>query len=165
MSKQTTHLLIEDLSQAAKYLANHWPQTKPSHLQLLNLMAKAAGKQNYQQLKAEQVPLAPALSKTSRRQLRQYHVNGQPNRWPSKRSDQQAMVWMVYMQLPNFTDISEQDVNAHLKACIHFSDYVLLRRELVSAGLLGRTQDGSRYWLIERPLPQRYHELAKALSS
>lgn len=165
MSKQNTSLYIEDLSSAAKYLAQHWPQEKPSHLSLLNLLAKAAGKQNYQQLKAQQ-PLAPvASSKTTVRRLRQYHGNGTPSRWPTKRSDQLAMMWMIYLQLPQFKNISEREVNEHIKAAINFSDYVLVRRELVSAQLLGRTNDGSQYWLNTAPLPSDYHELAQALSS
>ncbi|WP_158584082.1 DUF2087 domain-containing protein [Salinibius halmophilus] len=165
MSKQNTSLLIEDLSQAAKYLANHWPDEKPSHVQILNLLAKAAGKQNFQHAKAQQPNIAEPVSKATSRQLRQYHGNGKPNRWPTKRSDQLAMMWMIYLQLPKFTDIDEKQVNEHIKAAIQFSDYVLVRRELVSAGLLGRTNDGRQYWLIEAPLPSAYHELAKALSS
>lgn len=165
MSKQTTSLYIADLSQAAKYLAQHWPQEKPSHLSILNLLAKAAGKQNYQQLKAQQPEPPVQFSKATARQVRQYHGNGKPSRWPTKRSDQLAMMWMIYLQLPEFKNISESDVNEHIKASINFSDYVLVRRELICAKLLGRTNDGSQYWLNKAPLPSDYHELAQALSS
>lgn len=41
---------------------------------------------------------------------------------------------------------SEPEVNEICSKWHTFSDYFLLRRELVDYGLLSREQDGSRYW-------------------
>lgn len=45
---------------------------------------------------------------------------------------------------------SEKEVNAIIQAIILFEDYVLIRRELIDFGYLGRTNDGRAYWLVNR---------------
>ncbi|MAG97301.1 MAG: DUF2087 domain-containing protein [Alphaproteobacteria bacterium] len=42
---------------------------------------------------------------------------------------------------------AEGDVNALIRNWHSFGDHSLLRRELVEAGLLKRTRDGSKYWI------------------
>ena len=44
---------------------------------------------------------------------------------------------------------TEREVNALCTAWHSFSDFHLLRRELVEAGLLRRERNGSRYWREE----------------
>jgi hypothetical protein len=41
---------------------------------------------------------------------------------------------------------SEREVNEVLRRHHTFGDWVLLRRDLIAAGLLGRERDGARYW-------------------
>ncbi|MEX1308622.1 MAG: DUF2087 domain-containing protein [Eubacteriales bacterium] len=43
-------------------------------------------------------------------------------------------------------DYTEKEVNAICDKWHTFSDFFLLRREMVDAGLLCRERDGSRYW-------------------
>ncbi|XLM23382.1 DUF2087 domain-containing protein, partial [Chromobacterium piscinae] len=68
-------------------------------------------------------------------------------RWPKKFSEQRACLWALWAGLPRGEEWDEPAVNAAIRALEAFGDHVLIRRELVEGGWMGRTDDCRRYWL------------------
>jgi hypothetical protein len=128
----------------------------PSHLELLNLLARAAGARNFQALKActpaaplaNEPPVAPAaeLSATARKALIQFDDAGRLVRLPNKFSVQQMVMWVLWTRFAPRRTYTEKEVNAVLNSQHTFGDYATLRRELVNMKLLGRESDCSSYW-------------------
>ena len=127
----------------------------PSHVELLNLLARAAGVRNFQTLKAAPPKAAPApevapapaeLSATARKALIQFDEAGRLVRLPNKFSVQQVVMWVLWTRFAARRDYTEKEVNAILNAQHTFGDPATLRRELVNMKLLGRESDCSRYW-------------------
>lgn len=69
--------------------------------------------------------------------------------WPAKKS--QKLLVLAY--LSNFFEkeklYSEAEINQILKDHHTFSDWPLLRRELVESGFLSRDKNGYQYWRIK----------------
>ena len=127
----------------------------PSHVELLNLLARAAGVRNFQTLKATAKPVAPTaaapepaseLSATAKKALMQFDEAGRLVRLPNKFSVQQLAMWVLWTRFSARRDYTEKEVNAILNAWNTFRDPATLRRELVNMKLLGRESDCSRYW-------------------
>src|SRR4051812_27161024 len=126
----------------------------PSHVELLNLLARAAGVRNFQTLKAApppapaqiEVPAASELSPIARKTLMQFDEAGRLVRLPNKFSVQQMAMWVLWTRFAPRRDYTEKEVNALLNAQHTFGDPATLRRELVNMKLLGRESDCSRYW-------------------
>jgi hypothetical protein len=128
----------------------------PSHVELLNLLARAAGVRNFQSLKAApppaalasavDVPAAKELSATARKALMQFDDAGRLVRLPNKFSVQQMTMWVLWTRFAQRRDYTEKEVNAIVNAQHTFGDPATLRRELVNMKLLGRESDCSRYW-------------------
>lgn len=89
--------------------------------------------------------LAPPDLKRVARAVRCFDAAGRLQRWPSKRSEQIVVLWVIWSQLPVDARFTESDVNAMLGGWHDNGDHALLRRELVDMGLLQRTQTGSVY--------------------
>lgn len=89
--------------------------------------------------------LAPPDLKRVERAVRCFDAAGRLQRWPSKRSEQIVLLWVIWSQLPAETRFTEQEVSAMLGSWHDSGDHALLRRELVDLGLLQRTQTGSVY--------------------
>jgi hypothetical protein len=87
---------------------------------------------------------------------------GRLQRWPSKRSEQMLVVWMVWSQIPADTQFSESDVRAMLRGWHDYEDHALLRREMVDMGLMQRTPTGSVY---RRANPDVPAEAAAAIAT
>ena len=138
-------------------------QPLPSHVELLNLLARAVGVRNVQALKAlkpaaeDQSP--PALTDTARRALAMFDARGRLLQWPAKRSVQKLCMWLMWMRFDADRPYTEPEVNTILKAANGFGDHVTLRRELINDGLMSRTSDCRQY----RKLPQRAPDEARAL--
>lgn len=149
----------------------------PSHVELLNLLARAAGLRNFATLKASALtaaarPLSPeadpitsqadgsavnpsTLSPTVRKALLQFDDAGRLIRLPSKLSVQQMATWALWTQFTARRKYSEKEVNAVIKAHHTFGDHATLRRELINMNLLGRKSDCSEYWKEpRRPEPE-----------
>jgi hypothetical protein len=152
-----------DLSTFAKALGRELKaRTRPEppgHVELLNLIARAAGHRNVQALRAalESVPAAtsappraaaatPAeLSDNARKALMQFDAEGRLVRWPTKFSVQRLAMWVLWMRFEAQRVYTEKEVNAILKAANAFGDHVTLRRELINHRLLTRKSDCSEY--------------------
>jgi hypothetical protein len=173
-AREIVPLFIADTSTFCKSLRQHLSQSGtdavPSHLSLLNLLAKSAGYRNYQALravgpaipamppalpvaapapapvpKAIAIPRGSALPRTTRRALTHFDTAGRLMRWPTQFSVQQCALWALWVRLPAKRDLTEPEVNQYLSGYNAFDDPVTLRRELVNARLLWRTQDCSVY--------------------
>ncbi|MDH0342602.1 DUF2087 domain-containing protein [Chromobacterium haemolyticum] len=168
MSRTLYPFYCSDISALARSLKQQWAQESapPSHVHILNMLARSAGFQNFQHWRAECERPAPsaALSAETTRLLRHYDAEGRLTRWPKKFSEQRLCLWVLWAGLPQGGQWSEPEVNALIRAGEVFGDHVLLRRELVEQGLLGRTPDCRRYWRVERQLTAEAGELAAEVS-
>lgn len=136
-----------------------------THVQWLNLLAKAAGFANVQALKAAAKTSAAQTSSTQTAAARrtsaaaplpltamatktamQFDEQGRLVRWPTKYSVQRLAMWALWVPFDAKRNYTEAEVNAILKAWHTFGDHATLRRELVNMKLLGRKSDCSSYW-------------------
>jgi hypothetical protein len=177
-----TPLLVPDLTAFAKSLRTQLAarllhrEGPPGHVEMLNLVARAAGHRNVQALQAaarlqaaaqpdETVavrwhgPRDPLLTPTADRVLRNVDTQGRLLRWPHKRAEQVLALWCVWMAFDGKRRYSEREVNEVINGRHAFGDHCLLRREMVEAALLARTPGGEQY----RKLPARPSDEAAAL--
>jgi hypothetical protein len=184
MRRISVPFLITDISAFARSLASEIElQKTPSHLQLLNMLARAGGQKNYQQLLAtaaakarvEEASLPQTLPDFQRVEtaLRCFNAEGQMVLWPAKRQTQELCLWPLWAALPPFGKImDEKEVNQQLNRVHTYGDAALLRRELWGAGFVSRDQDCSNYQRLEiaptpeaRELIRRVTERRKAHAS
>lgn len=184
MSRKLIPLSVSDTSAFAKSLRALLSECDgmPSHLELLNMLAKAAGHGNFQSLRAkadgpddsgptssaeeQSPPKSPVPDgKLVERVARCFDGQHRLLRWPARRSDQIAALWVLWAQMPPTTELSERDINNILKETHDFGDHALLRRELCDLGLMTRKPDGSIYRRIERPMPVDAAAALRYLSS
>ncbi len=181
MTRELTALIANDLSAFAKsvraQLASHIDSGAglPGHVEMLNLLARAAGHRNVQALQAaaRKATLAPSLATPPRwhgpknpgltpaadRVVRLFDEQGRLTRWPAKRREQVLALWCLWMPFDGKRRYSEREVNEVLNAHHGFGDHCLLRRELVVQQLLARTPGGEQY----RKLAARPDEETAAL--
>ena len=171
MPREAVSFVVPDLSRFARSLSRALAErdatTPPGHVELLNLIASAAGHRNVQALRASQALPRPAdhpappppLTDNARRAFRQFDREGRLVRWPTKFSVQRLAMWVLWTRFETRRVYSEKEVNAVLKAANGFDDHVTLRRELIVHRLLTRKDDGSEY----RKLPARPDAEARAL--
>ena len=170
MAREATLLVVQDLSSFARSLGRALEARRsaalepPAHVELQNLIARAAGYRNLQALKAappEPVPPGAALplSDNARRTLAQFDVDGRLVRWPKKFTVQRMAMWVLWTHFESKRKYTEREVNAVLKAANAFGDHATLRRELINHKLLARKSDCSEY----RKLPARPDDEVRAL--
>lgn len=165
MPRDTISLTIPDLSGFTKSLRNALIQADqlPSHATMLGLVAKAAGYDNYQHLKAAKPTLIDEQpSKQLTRAMRLFD-DGQMTRWPKQHAVQGLCMWVFWAAIPAKQDLTEKEVNAILKARHAFGDHALLRRSLIDHRLAKRTPDGKTYRRIEQAPPPDAQALIAAV--
>ena len=163
MSREAVPFATPDLSafarSLARALADRVESKPPGHVEMLNLIARAAGHRNLQALQASLsapvAPLAPEdrpalvpLSACARKALQQFDTRGRMVRWPTKFSIQKLALWILWTRFDSRRVYTEKEVNAVLQDANGFGDHVLLRRELVDHKLLARKSDCSEYWKL-----------------
>ncbi|ARM11441.1 MULTISPECIES: DUF2087 domain-containing protein [Rhizobium] len=169
MSRKPIPLEVSDTSAFAKSLRLQLSGLEglPSHLQFLNMLARAAGYGNFQSLRAKTDPAGsaghpPTPASVVDAMIDRKHIDRVQRsfdeelrlmRWPSRRMDQVTALWLVWSRIPAAREMPEKEVNALLRDRHLFGDHVLLRRELCDIGLMRRTRDGSIYRRVERPMP------------
>lgn len=175
MSREPIPFTAPDLSAFARALLRALKERDgadpPGHVEMLNLVARAAGHRNLQALQAAQrelppAPLAaedrpppPSLSDNARKALMQFDTRGRLVRWPHKFTVQRMAMWVLWTRFESRRVYTEKEVNAILRAANDFGDHVTLRRELVDHRLLSRKPDCSEY----RKLPARPDAEVRAL--
>jgi hypothetical protein len=162
MTREAIPLVLPDVAVFARSLgraleARHAARpAPPGHVELLNLIARAAGRRSYQALRAaaslpaaaaalDAAPAAPALTPAARKALTQFDALGRLVRWPHKYSVQRLAMWVLWTQFDGKRVYTEREVNEILKLWHTWGDHVTLRRELINHKLLTRKSDGSQY--------------------
>jgi len=167
MPRQALPLVIPDLSAFARAFGRALKDRQatrpepPGHVELLNLVARAAGHRNMQALKAHveaarsAPPAAPAghappqapprLSDNARKTLLQFDDQGRLLRWPTTFTVQRLAMWVLWTRFEAKRVYTEREVNAILKGANAFGDHVTLRRELIDHRLMTRKSDCSEY--------------------
>lgn len=190
MSRPVFPFSAPDISLLARSLTKQWQAetTAPSHVQMLNMLARAIGFQNFQHFRdstdstaADALPStddlaaghAPATAfhkqttnitaDNAHRLLRHFDDGGRLMRWPGKYSEQLPCLWTIWSRIPANHTMSEPDVNGYIRAGEALGDHVLLRRELISYGLLQRTMDGRVYQRVEHTIPAELHTFVEAV--
>lgn len=158
MPRDTISITIDDVSVFTKSLRNSLKQHEglPGHATMLGFVAKAAGYDNFQHLKAVKpatTVYVPAEKKRMERALRVFDA-GIMTRWPKQTSVQALCMWVFWADLPARQDMTETQVNDILNTRHSFKDHALLRRSLVDHRLVTRANDGSKYRRIEQAPPE-----------
>ena len=169
--------VVADISALAKSLraAIAGVDAAPTQVQMLNWLAKAAGHQNYQSLRAQASAVTraidaasnaasaaktvkPAASKATKfesetvlsahaaKALTQFDTDGKLTRWPYKFAVQRVAMWGLWIQFDSKRRYTEKEVNSVLNAWHLYGDHATLRRELINMDLLARKPDCSVYW-------------------
>ncbi|QHQ33932.1 DUF2087 domain-containing protein [Algicella marina] len=175
MSRQPIPLAVADISSFARALAQQMNEeaAAPSHLSLMNMLARAAGFRNYQHLRAAhaagarlETPVDESADfRLVERALQQFDDAGRMLRWPSRRAVQELCLWRMWADLPAGKHLHEREVNAILDAGHHFGDAAILRRSLVGMGLLTRNADGSDYLRLEMRPPAEARDLIRRVAA
>ncbi|MHA6297568.1 DUF2087 domain-containing protein [Devosia sp. CAU 1758] len=168
MSRQTHSLHIADLSGFAKSLREQLTRLddKPSHVDMLNMLARSAGFRNYQHFKAvtEDAPQADPVDLTLVEKVsRHFDANGVLMRWPSKNSLQPLCLWALWARMEPGRDYADRENTDLLNAWASFGDHALLRRSMADMGYVTRTPDGRTYRRIEQKPPAELSMLLKRI--
>jgi hypothetical protein len=166
-TRETVPLVAPDLSQFARALGRSLKDRHaagsepPGHVELMNLLARAAGHRNLQALRAAALkplprpadspdePLAvPVLGPNARKALTQFDARGRLVRWPHKFSVQRLAMWTLWTRFDGRRAYTEREVNEILKAWHTYGDHATLRRELINHKLMARKSDCSEYWKL-----------------
>jgi hypothetical protein len=151
----------------------------PSHVQMLNMLAKSAGYRNFQHLKAEaeaapvataevvQRPAPADLVNEARvaRALNYFGPGGRLASWPARTSHQELCLWVLWTRYPAREVMDERGISAWLNAHHDFGDPAILRRTMVTMSLVTRTQDGREYRRVERKPPPELGPLLARLNA
>ncbi len=175
MPKNDQPFSVGDIGALAKSLAAQMEAKgkTPSHLELLNMLARAAGFRNYQHFHAgdesimPQRPVTEASSvdmKKIQKLARHFDAEGNLVRWPGKASERTLCLWVLWSRIPARRVFDEKTISAILDSHHHFGDYALLRREMFGRGMLTRQRDGSRYQRIEQEMPDEALALVRYLA-
>ena len=159
MTRVAVPFVAPDLSQFARALGRSLKERAepPGHVELLNMLARAAGHRNVQSLRAaasstprlptaaEDRPAPPGMTPTARKALTQFDSRGRLVRWPARHAVQRLAIWVLWSRFDARRVYSEREVNDILKAWHTWGDHATLRRELVNHRLLARKSDCSEY--------------------
>ena len=198
MTRTALPFAVPDLSALARALtrsleelhAQH--QRPPGHVEMLNLLARAAGFRNLQALKASAshaAPVAPPaqvddpwfdapavdapaaapasepapLTTHAKKALEHFDAVGRLERWPLKLSVQRLAMWVLWTRFDARRVYTEREVNQILKAWHLYGDHVTLRRELINHRLLTRKSDCSEYRKLQVEPDEEARALLQAL--
>jgi hypothetical protein len=172
-----THLpyVASDISELARRMRAELRELArlPSHVEMLNVLARAAGFRNYQHLRADTAARArleappesaPPIDHAALERLaRNFDDRGRLARWPSKQSQQLPCIWVMWSRIPPRKIFTEREISELLAAEHTFGDHALLRRELCNYKLVARPTDGSAYQRFERQPPPEIAALIRML--
>ena len=161
MSKLHVPFATSDISALARSLRTQLGKLDhtPSHVEMLNMLARAIGHANFQHLRADAEAHARLTADTPEPQadharvekvIRHFDDSGTMIRWPSKTNHQTLCLWVIWSRIPAEQRFSEMEINRFIIDSHSFGDHAILRRSLVDAKMLARTPDGKLYRRIEK---------------
>ncbi|MEL6914912.1 MAG: DUF2087 domain-containing protein [Pseudomonadota bacterium] len=160
MTRTKLALQVEDMSTFAKALARELGAATPGHVRLMNALARAAGFENLQHLRARQAaarrlarPEPTVDARLVERTLTRFDDAARLTAWPAKRAVQTLALWALWARLPK-REMTEREVSRALDALHTFGDAATLRRVMVGHGMLARTVDGRVYRRTGTPPPE-----------
>lgn len=162
MTKTPIPLHADDMTVFTRALSQQLGDASPSHLTLMNMIARAAGFQNVQHMRAASAAARRLDNQTDdrvddarsvERTLHQFDEFGRLRQWPSRRSIQTLALWALWATLPANQALDERKVNDHFAGEHLFGDAATLRRTMISCGMLSRKRDGTDYRRIEQKPP------------
>lgn len=177
MSRTAIPLQVADLSPFAKSLRQSLAARDgmPTHVELLNLLAKAAGFQNYQHLRAEAEaadrlraaaePMPRADLGQVEKAARYFDDSGVLKSWPARYGQQMLCLWVLWSRLSRGETFTEIEVSELIRHWHDFGDHALIRRSMVDGRMLERTVDGRQYRRIERAPPAELEPLLAHLAA
>jgi len=177
MTRQALPLEVADLSAFARALRSQLAGVDhpPGHLEMLNLLARAAGYRNLQHLRAaasaqERLSAPPAATAPADAALvekvaRHFDASGIMLRWPARLGHQMLCLWVLWSRIPAGATFTEREISAMLGSWHAFGDHALLRRALYEAKLVQRSQEGRQYRRIEQPPPPEFTLLLRRIAA
>lgn len=165
---------VADLSVAARSLRDQLQKLErvPTHVELLNMLARAAGFQNYQHFRTQAVaakPPATVVDDVDRgfieKVARHFDSEGRLVRWPGR--DRQAILclFVFWSRIRPGESYTEREISDVLGEWHTFGDHALLRRAMVDYGLMSRTVDGRKYVRIGQKPPAELAPLLAMISA
>ncbi|MFH6781827.1 MULTISPECIES: DUF2087 domain-containing protein [Methylobacterium] len=173
MPRDPIPFATHDVSALAKSLRAQWaartrpasqgPSRVPSHVEMLNMLARAAGHRNFQHFRALGDPRPPedrsapaqADPEIVQRAARYFDAQGRLRSWPARRSIQDLCLWGPWSKIPAQRSFDERQISTLLTALHLFGDPAIIRRTMCHVGLMTRGIDGRDYRRIERaPSPE-----------
>lgn len=172
MTKPLISFHTADLAGFTRALARQLGTQGPSHVTLMNMLARAADFQNVQHLRAvsrpenavADIPAAPKDPQKIARALQHFDAQGRLSHWPAKRNIQDLAMWTLWAALPAATKMHEGQISALLQDEHMFGDVAILRRSLISCGLVIRALGGVEYQRIEQAPPPEARDLIRAVT-
>lgn len=161
---------VEDISQLARSLQQQLEgmAMPPSHLALMNMLARGAGYKNFQHFRntATPHPISPAPDMARVEQaMRHFDHMGRLARWPGKTWTQHLCLWGLWARLPNDLSMTEREISAVLNQWHLFEDAAILRRTLCEMKLVTRGLDGRDYRRVALKPPPEARALLRALKA
>lgn len=174
MTKTPVPLHAEDLTIFTRALSRQLGPESPSHLKLMNMLARAAGFQNIQHMRATSPTMRrlesrmenqPVDARSVERALRQFDALGRLRKWPAKRAVQTLALWGLWSAIPAGSTLHEREISELLRPEHLFGDPATIRRTMISCGMLTRRADGTDYRRVEREPPSEAKALIHTLSA
>jgi hypothetical protein len=166
---------VGDVSTAAKSLRAQLQKLErlPSHVELLNMLARAAGFRNFQHFRADVLARTPSVPPDGlnidlariERAARHFDPEGRLLRWPARESHAILCLWVLWSRLPGGESFNEIEISELLDGWHSFDDRALLRRALVDYGLVNRTIDGRKYVRVSQKPPAELGLLLKLVGA
>lgn len=161
MSKLHVPFAVADITTLARSLREQLGKLDhaPSHVEMLNMLARANGHANFQHLRADaqaqarlstETPGEPVDHARVEKVMRHFDEQGVMVRWPSKTNHQMLCLWVIWSRIPADQRFSERELNQFIIDGHAFGDHAILRRSMVDAKMLARTPDGKLYRRVDK---------------
>lgn len=143
--------------------------TPPSHVEMLNMLARGTGHRNFQHFRAGAIaparaaPAAQADSAVVLKAARCFDADGRLMRWPAQTRIQHLCLWPLWARIPRGQSFSERGISALLATLHSFGDHAILRRIMCERGLMTRTKDGRDYRRVDQRAPDEGAALIRHL--
>jgi len=176
MPRTSLPFAVADLSALTRSLRSQLSELgrTPGHLELLNMLARAAGFGNYQHFRAKmdarsrlsrsKQSMPKAETERIEKTARQFDAAGRLLRWPGKSAIAELCLWVLWSRIPKGEVFDERQISALLDRWHVFRDHALLRRALYDFKLVDRTVDGREYRRLEAEPPKELPAVIAILS-